>query len=371
MPRDYYEVLGVEKNATPEEIKKAYRSLAKKYHPDVSTEPKEVAEAKFKEISEAYEVLSDQEKRNLYDQYGFDGVKQQFGEGGFTWDNFTRADDISDIFGDIFGSMFGGGMRSNRSRNSPQQGESLRYDIEITLDDVLEGKKVKLDIPHSVVCEACNGTGGKDGKVTTCSKCGGTGQIQMVRRTPFGNMVSVTDCPDCRGRGKSSAEKCPRCHGNGMMTVDSHIDLNVPKGIEEGMRIRVPGAGNAGINGGPAGDLFVVTHIKGNKNFERDGANLWTEVTTSYPRLVLGGEETVKAIDGDKVAINIPAGTEVGTVLRVPGKGLPRMNSSTRGDMMVRVFVNVPKRVTEEERELLQKLDSSAGKGKKARKKLF
>jgi molecular chaperone DnaJ len=371
MPRDYYEVLGVEKTATPEEIKKAYRSLAKKYHPDVSTEPKEVAEAKFKEISEAYEVLSDQEKRNLYDQYGFDGVKQQFGEGGFTWDNFTRADDISDIFGDIFGSMFGGGMRSNRSRNSPQQGESLRYDIEITLNDVLEGKKVKLDVPHSVVCEACNGTGGKDGKVTTCAKCGGTGQIQMVRRTPFGNMVSVTDCPDCRGRGKSSAEKCPRCHGNGRLTVDSHIDLNVPKGIEEGMRIRVPGAGNAGINGGPAGDLFVVTHIKEEKDFERDGANLWTEVTTSYPRLVLGGEETVKAIDGDKVAINIPAGTQVGTVLRVPGKGLPRMNSSSRGDMMVRVFVNVPKRVTDEEKELLQKLDSSAGKGKRTRKKLF
>ena len=370
MPRDYYEVLGVEKTATPEEIKKAYRTLAKKYHPDVSTEPKEVAEAKFKEISEAYEVLSDQEKRNLYDQYGFDGVKQQFGEGGFTWDNFTRADDISDIFGDIFGTMFGG-SRSSRSRNSPQQGESLRYDIEITLNDVLEGKKVKLDVPHSVVCESCNGTGGKDGKVTTCSKCGGSGQVQIVRRTPFGNMVSVSDCPECHGKGKSSAEKCPRCHGNGRLTVDSHIDLNVPKGIEEGMRIRVPGAGNAGFNGGPAGDLFVVTHIKEDKDYERDGANLWTEITTSYPRLVLGGEETVKAIDGDKVAINIPSGTQVGTVLRVPGKGLPRMNSSSRGDMMVRVFVNVPKKVTEEEKELLQKLDSSAGKSKKTRKKLF
>ena len=372
MPRDYYEVLGVEKTATPEEIKKAYRTLAKKYHPDVSTEPKEVAEAKFKEISEAYEVLSDQEKRNLYDQYGFEGVKQQFGEGGFTWDNFTRADDISDIFGDIFGSMFGGGSRSSRSRNSPQQGDSLRYDIEITLKDVLEGKKVKLDVPHAVLCDACKGTGGKDGKVTTCSKCGGTGQIQMVRRTPFGNMVSVSDCPECRGKGKTSAEKCPHCRGNGRKTVDSHIDLNVPKGIEEGMRIRVPNAGNAGYNGGPSGDLFVVVHVKEDKQFERDGANIWSEITATYPKLVLGGEETVTAIDGDKVAINIPSGTQVGTVLRVPGKGLPTMNSSSRGDMMVRVFVEIPKKVSDEEKELLQKLDSAAGKGtKKSRKKLF
>lgn len=372
MPRDYYEVLGVDKNATPEEIKKAYRSLAKKYHPDVSTEPKEVAEAKFKEISEAYEVLSDPEKRSLYDQYGFEGVKQQFGEGGFTWDNFTRADDISDIFGDIFGSMFGGGMRSSRSRNSPQQGDSLRYDLEITLKDVFEGKKVKLDIPHAVVCSSCNGTGGKDGKVTTCPKCGGSGQVQTVRRTPFGNMVSVSDCPDCRGRGKTSAEKCPRCHGNGRYTTDSHIDLNVPKGIDDGMRIRVPGAGNAGYNGGPAGDLFVVVHVKDSKEFERDGANLWSKVTTTYPKLVLGGEETVTAIDGDKVQITIPTGTQVGTVLKVPGKGLQKMNSSSRGDMMVRVFVNVPKSVTDEEKELLLKLDSSASKTtKKSRKKLF
>jgi molecular chaperone DnaJ len=371
MPRDYYEVLGVEKTATPEEIKKAYRTLAKKYHPDVSSEPKEVAEAKFKEISEAYEVLSDEEKRKLYDQYGFDGVKQQFGEDGFTWDNFTRADDISDIFGDIFGSMFGGGGRSTRSRNSPQQGESLRYDIEIKLKDVFEGKKIKLDIPHAVVCDKCNGTGGKDGKVSTCAKCGGTGQIQIVRRTPFGSMMSVAECPDCRGRGKSSAEKCPNCHGNGRITVDSHIDLNVPKGIEDGMRIRVPAAGNAGYNGGPPGDLFVITHVKEDKEYERDGANLWKEVTTSYPKLVLGGEETIEAIDGDKVVLTIPAGTQVGTVLRIPGKGLPKMNSSSRGDMLVRMFVAIPRRVTDEERDLLQKLDSNAGKGKKSRKKLF
>lgn len=373
MPRDYYEILGIEKTATPEEIKKAYRSLAKKHHPDVSSEPKEVAEAKFKEISEAYEVLSDPEKRQLYDQYGHDGVKQQFGQDGFTWDDFTRADDISDIFGDIFGGMFGGG-RSRRSRNSPQQGESLRYDLEITLKDVLEGKKVNLDIPHSVVCEHCKGTGGKDGKVTTCQTCGGSGQVQQVRRSPFGNMVTVSDCPDCRGKGQTSAERCPHCRGNGRLTKDSHIDLNVPKGMEEGMRLRVSGAGNAGYNGGPAGDLFVVIHVKQDKVFDRDGANLWTGISTSYPKLVLGGEETVQTLEGEKVVLKVPAGTQVGTVLRIPGKGLPRSGSSSRGDLMVRVSVTVPKKVSDEERELLMKLDSSvkpsSGRKSKIRQKI-
>ena len=375
MPRDYYEILGVEKTASEDEIKKAYRSLAKKYHPDVSTEPKDVAEAKFKELSEAYEVLSDPDKRKMYDQYGHDGVKQQFGKDGFTWDDFTRADDISDIFGDIFGSMFGGGRRG-RSRNSPQQGESLRYDLEITLKEVLEGKKVNLDIPHSVVCEHCKGTGGKDGKVTTCRKCGGSGQIQTVRQSMFGQMVSIEECPECRGRGRTSDEKCPHCRGAGRVNKDAHISLNIPKGMEEGMRLRVAGEGNAGYNGGPAGDLFVVIHVKEDKTFDRDGPNLWTGITTTYPKLVLGGEEVVTTLDGDKVQLKIPAGTDVGTVLRIPGKGLPRTNSSSRGDMMVRVAVKVPKKVTDEERELLQKLDVSAGgtkggkKGKKLRDKI-
>lgn len=373
MPRDYYEILGIEKTATPDEIKKAYRSLAKKYHPDVSTEPKEVAEAKFKEISEAYEVLSDPEKRQLYDQYGHDAVNQQFGEGGFQWSDFTRSDDISDIFGDLFGGMFGGGR--SRSRNSAQQGESLRYDLEITLKEVLEGKKVNIDVPHTVICDPCKGTGGKDGKVTTCPTCGGSGQVQQVRRSPFGNMVTVSDCPDCRGKGKTSAEKCPHCRGQGRVTKEAHIDINVPKGMEEGMRLRVSGAGNAGYNGGPAGDLFVVIHVRQDKVFDRDGANLWTGISTSYPKLVLGGEETVETLEGEKVILKIPAGTQVGTVLRIAGKGLPRTNSSARGDMMVRVSVVVPKKVSDEEKELLMKLDStvkpaSSSKKSKIRKKI-
>ena len=372
MPRDYYEVLEVDKNATPEEIKKAYRKQAKKHHPDVSQEPKDVAEAKFKEVSEAYEVLSDPEKRQLYDQYGFEGVNNQFGQGGFSWSDFTHADDISDIFGDLFGGMFGGGRSRGRSRNAPMQGEDLRYDLEITLKDVLDGKKANLDVPHSVTCEPCKGTGGKDGKVTTCSTCGGSGQVQQVRRSPFGNMVSVSDCPDCHGKGKTSAEKCPHCRGQGRLTKEQHIDVNIPKGMEDGMRLRVSGAGNAGYNGGPAGDLFVVIHVREDKDFERDGSSLWTKVTTSYTKLVLGGEENVKTLDGDTISIKIPAGTDVGKVLRVPGKGLPRVNSSSRGDMFVRVFIDIPKKVSSEERELLLKLDSSvkAPAKRSARKKV-
>ena len=369
MPRDYYEVLGVDKSADADAIKKAYRSLAKKYHPDVSTEPKDVAEAKFKEISEAYEVLLDPEKRSLYDQYGFDGVKQQFGQDGFTWDNFTRADDISDIFGDIFGDLFGGGRRSSRGgRSSASQGESLRYDLEVTLKEVRDGKKVSIDGPHTVLCDPCKGTGGKDGKVSTCKTCGGQGQVQSVSRTPFGNMVSVRDCPDCRGTGKSSAEKCPHCRGTGRVEKESHIDLNIPRGVEDGMKLRVSGEGNAGYSGGPPGDLFVVVHVKQDKKFDRDGTNLWTGIVTTYPKLVLGGEETVETLEGEKAVLTIPAGTQVGTVLRMPGKGLPRVNSSIRGDLLVRVSVEVPKKVSEEERELLLKLDKSAGSGKSKKK---
>lgn len=370
MARDYYEVLGVPRDASQEDIKKAYRTLAKKYHPDVSTEPKDVAEAKFKEISEAYEILSDPEKRKTYDQYGYEGVQNNFGQGGFSWDDFTKADDISDIFGDIFGDLFGGfGRSSGRSRNGARQGDSLRYDVEVSLEDVLNGKKVNLDIPRETQCDACNGTGGKGGKVTTCQTCGGRGQVQRVARTPFGNMTTVSDCPECGGKGTTFAERCPSCRGTGRVSKNSKIALNIPKGVEDGMRLRVSGEGNAGYNGGPAGDLYVVIHVKQDKVFDRDGDNLWTGIRTTYPKLVLGGEESVKTLEGETVMLRIPSGTDVGTVLRIPNKGLPRLNSSSRGDLMVRVSVTVPKTVTPEQRELLTQLDATAGaKGKRKSK---
>ncbi len=363
MPRDYYEVLGVEKDADADAIKRAYRKLARENHPDVSKDPKDVAEEKFKDISEAYEVLSDPEKRKIYDQYGHDGLNGQFGGGGFSWDNFTHFDDISDIFGGgIFDMFFGGGGR-RQSRGGPVQGNSLRYDIEIDLIDVLNGKEVEISIPHSVNCTECNGTGGKDGKVKTCPKCGGQGQVQMVRNTPFGQIASVTDCPQCNGRGKSFDEKCPTCRGQGHVQKTSKISLKIPRGVDDGSRMRVSGAGDAGINGGPAGDLFVVIHVRSQKEFERDGVNLWTGITTTYPRLVLGGEETIKTLDGKNIQIKIPSGTQVGSVLRVPGEGLPRGNSSVRGDMFVRVRIDVPKKITEEERQHLMALDGRSADG--------
>jgi molecular chaperone DnaJ len=362
MPRDYYEVLGVAKDASPDDIKKAYRTLAKKYHPDVTDLSKEEAEAKFKELSEAYEILSDEGKKKLYDQYGHAGVNSQFSSGGFSWDDFTRADDISDIFGDLFGSMFGGRRQQSRSRNAPRQGESLRYDIEVPLTDVLKGRAAELSIPHTVPCGDCRGTGGKDGKVELCPYCNGGGQVQRVSRTPFGNMVSVSDCPTCSGSGKIFKERCPRCKGSGKLNISSKVSVEIPKGAEEGTRLRVAGAGDAGYNGGPPGDLIVVIHVKEDKAFQRDGTNLWTDVTTTYPKLVLGGEETVKTIDGETISLTIPPGTQVGGVLRIAGKGLPRLNQNVRGNMFVRVRMDVPTKVSSNEKELLMKLDEQAGK---------
>lgn len=357
MPRDYYEILGVSKTATPDEIKSAYRKLARQYHPDVSKEPKEVAEEKFKEISEAYEVLSDAEKRKLYDQYGHAGVNGQFSQGGFSWNDFTHQDDISDIFGDLFGTFFGGGAR--RKRGGPRSGESLRYDIEISLADVLKGKEVQITVPHSAVCPDCNGTGAKNGEVTTCPQCGGRGQVQTVRRTPFGQMTSISDCPTCHGKGKKAVEKCPKCRGAGRMSKTSKINVTIPKGIEDDMRIRVPGAGDAGYDGGNPGDLFVVVHVKDEKMFERDGSDIWTGIVTTYPKLVLGGKAEVETIDGEKVELKIPSGTQVDSVLRIQGRGLPKLNSSSRGDMYVRVKIAVPTKVSEAEKELLRQLDGS------------
>lgn len=369
MPRDYYEVLGVEKSATPDQIKSAYRKLARQYHPDVSTEPKEVAEEKFKEISEAYEVLSDEEKRRMYDQYGHAGVNQQFSGGGFSWDDFTHQDDISDIFGDLFGSFFGGGG-SRRQRGGPRTGESLRYDIDITLKDVLKGKKVEVSVPHTVNCSECNGTGAKDGKVQTCKQCGGQGQVQTIRRTPFGQMSSISECPACGGKGRTAIEKCSKCRGAGRVQKTSKVEITIPPGVEEGSRLRVPGAGDAGYDGGSPGDLYVIIHVKQDRMFERDGMNLWTGITTTYPKLVLGGEASVTTLDGETAMLKIPAGTQVGAVLRIPGKGLPRVNNATnRGDLFVRVRIDVPTKVSEAEKELLMKLDESAGSASSSKKK--
>jgi molecular chaperone DnaJ len=361
--RDYYEVLGVSKTATADEIKHAYRTLAKKYHPDVSTEPKEVAEAKFKEISEAYEVLSDPDKRARYDQYGFAGVDNAFGAGGFNMDDFAQAhgDEFSDIFGDIFGDLFGGSRR-RRDPNAPRQGESLRYDLEITLNDVLTGKTATLSVPHTSQCPDCHGTGGKDGKTQTCPECGGRGQVQHVRQTMFGSTVMVSECDRCGGTGRIYTTPCPNCRGRGIVSKNSKIEIKVPAGVEDGMQMRVPGAGDAGLNGGPSGDLYVVFHVTDYKGFKRDGADLWIDAETTYPRLVLGGTVKVTNLEGQEIEANIPAGTQVGGVLKIAGQGLPTVNrGSSRGNLYVRLGITVPKRTSDYEKELLLKLDEEAG----------
>jgi len=368
MPRDYYEILGVSKDAKTDDIKKAYRRLAREHHPDVSKDAKEVAEEKFKEVSEAYEVLSDEGKRRTYDQYGHAGVNQQFRGGGFSWEDFTHFDDIRDIFGSSGGSifdMFFGGSR--RQRNAPAQGESLRYDVRLTLNEVLTGMTEEIQVPRSSVCADCKGTGGKDGKTETCGQCGGSGQVQVVRNSPFGRMASVSDCPKCEGSGRTHRERCPKCRGSGRLSKTNTVSVTIPKGAEDGMRLRLQGEGDAGYNGGPPGDLYVVVHVSEDKRFEREGINLWTEVITTYSRLVLGGTEEVTTLEGDVAKVTIPPGTQVDAVLRLAGQGLPKFRGSTRGDLFLRVRINVPTKVSEEEKECLRKLDGISKPAKKTK----
>ncbi len=368
MPEDYYQVLGLEREATKDEIKKAYRKLARQYHPDVTTEDKTVAEERFKTISEAYEVLVDDEKRKVYDQYGHAGLSGSFSGGSFTWDDFSHFDDLRDIFGgmggfggSIFDMFFGGGGGQQRRSRGPRQGDSLRYDIEVTLEDAFKGLSKEIDVPHTVQCNDCKGTGGKDGDVQTCGECGGAGQVQSIRNSGFGRFVSVSACPKCQGEGRTYKERCPSCNGAGRQQRSSKITINIPTGVEEGTRLRVPGAGDAGAMGGPPGDLFVVIHVKQHKVFRREGSNLWLDLTTSYPKLALGAELEVPTIQGESAMLKIPSGTQVDTVLRMPGQGLPRMGGGPRGDQFVRVRIQVPKKLSSQEKDLLRKLDGEEG----------
>ena len=366
--RDYYEVLGVSKDASPADMKKAYYKLAKMYHPDTTSLPKEEAEAKFKEVSEAYDVLSDPDKKARYDQYGFAGVEGAYGQGGFNMDDFAQRGDINDIFADLFGGMFGGSRRRSNP-TGPREGDDLRCDVEITLQEALSGKTVEIKVPHTVECKACRGTGGKDGKVKTCSQCGGRGVIQRVQQSFFGQAITLSECPKCNGSGNIYETMCPECKGEGRIKKTSKVEVNIPVGVEDGMRIRVPGAGNAGYHGGPSGDLYVVIHMKNSPNFERDGVNLYTVVDVPYPRLVLGGTVVVRNVEGKSIELTIPKGTQVGETLRIPGQGMPELHSSgRRGYLYVTTTITIPKTVSSDEKELLMQLDETAGTKKRSKK---
>ncbi|HUL39178.1 MAG TPA: molecular chaperone DnaJ [Methanomassiliicoccales archaeon] len=365
--RDYYEVLGVPKNATLDQIKAAYRALARKYHPDVTKEDKAHAEERFKEISEAYEVLVDEEKRKLYDQYGHAGLTGQFSNGGFQWSDFTHATDLRDIFGDlgsfgfggsIFDSLFGFG---GRGYQGPHQGQSLRYDIEITLEEAAAGGQREVNIPRSVTCEACHGTGAKDGKVQTCPTCGGKGQVQHVQQRGYSRFMTVTQCPKCHGTGRTFDQRCPKCDGRGIQLRSSKISIDIPPGIDSGMRLRFAGAGDASPDGGPPGDLFVVVHVREHELFKRDGADLWLDMPIEYWEAALGAEVEVPTLNG-RAMLSVPSGTQDAAVFRMKGKGLPQFNARGAGDQFVRVSIKVPRKLTSEQKSLIKKLSEQEPK---------
>lgn len=354
--RDYYEVLGVSKSASDSELKSAYRKLAKKYHPDMNPGDKE-AEAKFKEASEAYSVLSDPDKRRQYDQFGhaaFEGGAGG-GAGGFDFSGM----DMSDIFGDIFGDFFGGG-RSRALSNGPMKGQNLHHTIRITFEEACFGTEKELDLPLQDECESCHGTGAKAGTTPeTCSKCGGKGQVVFTQQSLFGMVRNVQTCPDCRGTGKIIREKCPDCHGSGYITRKRKISVTVPAGIDNGQSIRIRGKGDPGVNGGPRGDLLVEVAVSRHPIFQRQGIDIYSSAPITFAQAALGGDVRIKTVDGE-VEYTVKPGTQTDTRIRLRGKGVPSLrNKSIRGDQYVTLVVQVPTRMNGEQKELLKKFDEA------------
>ena len=354
--RDYYEVLGVSKSASDSELKSAYRKLAKKYHPDMNPGDKE-AEAKFKEASEAYSVLSDPDKRRQYDQFGhaaFEGGAGG-GAGGFDFSGM----DMSDIFGDIFGDFFGGG-RSRAQSNGPMKGQNLHHTIRITFEEACFGTEKELDLPLQDECESCHGTGAKAGTTPeTCSKCGGKGQVVFTQQSLFGMVRNVQTCPDCRGTGKIIREKCPDCHGSGYITRKRKISVTVPAGIDNGQSIRIREKGDPGVNGGPRGDLLVEVAVSRHPIFQRQGIDISSSAPITFAQAALGGDVRIKTVDGE-VEYTVKPGTQTDTRIRLRGKGVPSLrNKSIRGDQYVTLVVQVPTRMNGEQKELLKKFDEA------------
>jgi molecular chaperone DnaJ len=358
--RDYYEVLGVPKDASEDDIKKAYRQLARQYHPDVTKEDAKVAEEKFKEMSEAYEVLVDKDKRKLYDQYGHAGVSSQFQGGDFTWNDFTHRGDISDLFGsggfgfnDFFEAVFGG-------PRGPRMGNSLRYDIDISLEDAANGLAREITIPQTLPCDACAGTGSKSKKSSRCETCNGKGQVQKVERRGMGQYVSIVICPKCGGKGRAPADPCRQCDATGMVRKPTKVQINIPKGVDTGMQLRVAGAGEPSPNGGPPGDLFIVVHVREHEIFKRDGPNIHIDLPINFADAALGAEEEVPTLWGT-AKMSIPPGTQCDTVFKLKGSGIDNINGRGRGDQFVRVKIKVPKKLTGEQKELLRKFSEMEG----------
>ncbi len=353
--RDYYEVLGVDKGAGEREIKKAYKKLAMKYHPD-RTQGDKALEEKFKEIQEAYEVLTDTQKRAAYDQYGHAGVDPNRGGAGF-----GGGADFGDIFGDVFGDIFGGGRgRQSRAR----QGADLRYNLEMTLEEAVRGKEVEIRVPTLVACEPCNGSGAQKGSSPkTCPTCHGNGQVQMRQ----GFFAVQQTCPTCSGRGKIISDPCNECHGQGRTEKTKTLSVKIPAGVDTGDRIRLSGEGEAGESGAPAGDLYVQVHVRDHDIFTRDGNNLYCEVPLSFTTAALGGELQVPTLDG-KVKLKISPETQTGRMFRLRGKGVKSVRSGAIGDLLCKVVVETPVNLSSKQKDLLRELEESMGKGSDAAK---
>jgi molecular chaperone DnaJ len=349
---DFYKLLGVDKNASDAEIKKSYRSLAMKFHPDRNSDNPQEAEVKFKQIKEAYEVLSDPKKRSAYDQFGHAGVDASMGgRGGFGGESF------SDVFGDVFGDIFGGG----RQRSNVQRGSDLRYNLELTLEEAVAGTEAKIRVPVLVACGECHGSGAKKGSSPIiCSTCHGHGQVRMQQ----GFFSVQQTCPTCRGSGKQIKDPCGKCHGQGRVEETKTLSVKVPAGVDTGDRIRLAGEGEAGEHGGPAGDLYVQIQVKDHAIFTRDGANLYCEVPISFPTACLGGELQVPTLDG-KVMLKIPAETQTGKLFRLRGKGVKPVRGGAVGDLLCRVQIETPVHLTKEQKALIEKLGESLSGGGK------
>jgi molecular chaperone DnaJ len=362
--RDYYDVLGVSKGASKDEIKAAYRKLAMKHHPDMNKDNPKTAEEKFKELSEAYEVLADDEKRARYDQYGHEGVQSTFRTGGFDWSDFTHFNDISDIFGGFEGFGFGGSIFDQffgrTVRRGPQEGRSLRYDIEITMEEAAKGVEKELKIPHSIACKACAGKGAKQGDIKTCPTCNGSGQVQRGQKRGYASFVTISNCPTCRGSGRQILKKCAECDGSGATQTTSTIKVSVPRGAEEGMRLRIRGAGEASHDGGSPGDLFIVVHLAEHPVFDRDGNNLWVEAHISFAQAALGAEIHVPTLDGTAI-VTVPPGTQTDTVFRLKGRGMPDLRGHSEGDEFVKVVIVTPTKLTPQQKELMRQLGQLTG----------
>jgi molecular chaperone DnaJ len=361
MPRDYYDVLGVDEDASEKEIKKAYRKKAMEYHPDRNPDDPE-AEKKFKEASEAYEVLSDAEKRQRYDQFGHAGLGDDGGGGGRGRGarGFRDVEDIFDAFNEIFGGARGGGRgrrRSDRGRGRP--GSDLRVSLPLTLEEIAEGTEKNLKLQKYLECESCEGTGAEGGmggqNFSMCPKCDGTGEIRQVSRSVFGQMVNVQPCPRCEGDGRIIEDLCDECGGEGRVQGEETISINVPPGVMEGNYLTLSEAGNAGLRGGPAGDLRIEIEEKPHEHFERDGLDIYYDLHLSFPEAALGTEVDVPTLDG-QARLEVDPGVQAGKILRMRGRGLPDLEGSGQGDQMIRVHVWTPQELTTEERNLLEEL---------------